>query len=782
VGTLIEDSVGLAYPDPKQRVMVVSDASAVACAAVVLQVSDEEWNKPPEQRRGHVLSLFSHVFSERERRWTTTERELFPLHAVVTSKAGLFAIAGRFVTAYTDHLDLVHILEKPSMVQKTSSRPRVMRHRSELGVVNLKVVYMPGALNAVCDYLSRNGSTDVDTLVNAAYDSLARAADRGAAAIAVIAEHVDVARAVRGFLMEPDADAPKMPTEAEVAAASHRAHVVREARDSGFTELRNGAWIRPSDGGCFVPPSLRARVVLAAHAAGHRGREATRERMRPLTWLSVEDDLARALEACVPCAMAAPGSVRRALGEVGHAERVGLMLHADYMDVAMDDDGYGKLLVVVDDLSNYIWAFPCKTADAYTSVAGLRTILDMGVRPTMFVADQGSHFEGVLNAELERLGIARHRHVPYTPSANGTVERANRELLHGLRTALVLHTRPELGWRAALDRVVHDINTAARERLGGRSPHDILYGALAPEDAVAAEESAAREANVASLKAARRAAQHARSARGATPVAVKVGDLVLVSTVEGRPRNTPKLASRWQGPARVEQVLHPYLFAVRFVGSDKTEQVHARRLKPLPGTWDADDPLLVALADVTVRQRYVVEAITLFRVRGREIPRLLVRWKGYGAADDTWEPVTRLYEDVPSIVTEFLDRHRGADLRDAAFAERAWAAIDAAEGRRVKRELTAAQRRAVCVATMPTAVSYAARRAEVVATMPRVLPKQGSADANASPTGTASGTAVGSAAAADAGVPLDSTTGASGAERRSRRTAKPKVWADFVTG
>ena len=82
--------------------------------------------------------------------------------------------------------------------------------------------------------------------------------------------------------------------------------------------------------------------------------------------------------------------------------------------------------------------------------------------------------------------------------------------------------------------------------------------------------------------------------------------------------------------------------------------------------------------------RASVQAILDLQQKGSRIPRMRVRWLGYTEADDTWEPVNRLYEDVPSFVTAFLQR---ADLTplQARLVPRAWAAIDACDDRATRK-------------------------------------------------------------------------------------------------
>ena len=58
-------------------------------------------------------------------------------------------------------------------------------------------------------------------------------------------------------------------------------------------------------------------------------------------------------------------------------------------------------------------------------------------------------------------------------------------------------------------------------------------------------------------------------------------------------------------------------------------------------------------------ERYKVDRIRGFRLRGENNTRMyLVRWKGYGSDDDTWEPVDRLMEDqCGDLVASFHREH-----------------------------------------------------------------------------------------------------------------------------
>ncbi|KAJ4481024.1 hypothetical protein J3R30DRAFT_3287712 [Lentinula aciculospora] len=59
-----------------------------------------------------------------------------------------------------------------------------------------------------------------------------------------------------------------------------------------------------------------------------------------------------------------------------------------------------------------------------------------------------------------------------------------------------------------------------------------------------------------------------------------------------------------------------------------------------------------------VQKRWAVEKIVAHRVnRGRTV--FNVRWYGYAAKDDTWEPAATLFEDTPEIVNAYWKKHFG---------------------------------------------------------------------------------------------------------------------------
>jgi len=139
---LIEPPI-LQYPDFSKEFILTTDASNVACGAVLSQVYEGK-NLP--------IAFASKSFSQGERNKSTIEKELTAIHWAVTYfKSYLY---GRKFKIYTDHKPLVYLftMKNPSS--------KLTRMRWDLEEFNYEVCFIKGKHNKVADALSR---IDVDS-------------------------------------------------------------------------------------------------------------------------------------------------------------------------------------------------------------------------------------------------------------------------------------------------------------------------------------------------------------------------------------------------------------------------------------------------------------------------------------------------------------------------------------------------------------------------------------------------------------------------------------------
>ena len=70
------------------------------------------------------------------------------------------------------------------------------------------------------------------------------------------------------------------------------------------------------------------------------------------------------------------------------------------------------------------------------------------------------------------------------------------------------------------------------------------------------------------------------------------------------------------------------------------------------------DTIVEATTDSDTDSKYQVERITGFRLKSDNSRMYLVRWKGYGSEDESWEPAHQLIEDKCSdLITKFHREH-----------------------------------------------------------------------------------------------------------------------------
>ena len=101
----------------------------------------------------------------------------------------------------------------------------------------------------------------------------------------------------------------------------------------------------------------------------------------------------------------------------------------------------GKIycLVIIDQFTRWVEAFPCKgaTAKTVTLILGNEIIPWWGMQ-LQLDSDQGTHFTGRILIEIcQMLGIKQRFHIPYYPRSSGMVERMNRKLKNNLTQAIL---------------------------------------------------------------------------------------------------------------------------------------------------------------------------------------------------------------------------------------------------------------------------------------------------------------------------------------------------------
>ena len=284
------------------------------------------------------------------------------------------------------------------------------------------------------------------------------------------------------------------------------------------------------------------------------------------------------------------------------------------------------------------------------------------------MSDRDSRFLSAFWHELHRaLRTKLKMTTSYNPRAD-PAERANRIILEALRTVIGPHYDR---WDEVLPLVEFGLNSAVSSRTGV-SPFMLTYGwTPRPPAAVAADHAFANpmaETFVQDAQARFDAAKdHIAMAqlklielmrRRRAPVTLAAGDFVWM-TSQNVPLAVPaKFLPPWLGPYKVLEVrgntarleLPPTLgkrFAV--VNFDKLRRFHER--DPRLGSTNVNPPPLLSRNG---EDFFEIEKILNHRARPNVPREFLVKWKGYDASHNTWEPEPRLRADVPLLVDAYL--------------------------------------------------------------------------------------------------------------------------------
>ncbi len=117
------------------------------------------------------------------------------------------------------------------------------------------------------------------------------------------------------------------------------------------------------------------------------------------------------------------------------------------------------------------------------------------------------------------------------------------------------------------------------------------------------------------------------------------------------------MSTNWIGPRRVSRILSDFTVELEHLLTGTTAVVHVCRIKPYADASVETQAQMKEVAEFTDRIWYSVDKVKDIReaADGFEV---LVCWKGLTTAGDSWEPLTVMFEDVPSKVRDFFKHRR----------------------------------------------------------------------------------------------------------------------------
>ena len=597
--TALANATTLAHPSPDKRVCLYTDASQDFWSAIATQVPPSDLNLSPKVQRHEPLAFLSGRFTGAMSRWPIIEKEAYAIIASCNRLEWLLQRSDGF-SLFTDHHNLLYVFNPNGTHGSHSahSAAKLIRWALRLSSYRYTIEHVSGIDNVWSDMLTRW----------AAPPSIARISTL---MLAPVAPNLDPSFS--------------WPTAAEILCIQNSARVDLDEKDDAASQLAADGLYRMGSGQVWIPAAAHAlhlRICIVAHTGpgGHRGVGATSDSIAAVFfWPTLQEDVRTFCNTCLHCRSTLGGNrTPRPFGQALHASLPNEVIHFDYLYMGPSEAGFKYLLLIKDDLSGYLWLVPSEAADASATVDALTLWFAAFGVSQVWVSDQGSHFKNQVMDSVRKVLCSQHHFTTaYSPWANGTIERACREVLRAVRALLSeLRLRPDQ-W-PSVSRIVQSVlnnspspqrgNIAPLTAFTGRSPDSPLQSlvCVAADQTLPLSEIKARQImNIKELRSsvdaihrrahasasAHRASSRARQNTSQATVAnFDIGDFVLVAKREFR--GGEKLSLRWRGPYRIVLARSDHVFDVEDLLTKHVVSVHSSRLRFY------HDPSLDVTADI----------------------------------------------------------------------------------------------------------------------------------------------------------------------------------------
>src|ERR1700761_1349057 len=291
-----------------------------------------------------------------------------------------------------------------------------------------------------------------------------------------------------------------------------------------------------------------------------------------------------------------------------------------------------------------------------------------------------------MHALYKRLGIDAGLTMAYHPQANGQVECKNQEVEAYL--CLFISKRQD-DWVDLLPTAEFMINSRLNSATG-HTPFELLYGYMLDFTIPAGRPTGIplvdkHLQHLHTLHIDAEAALHlskecmkAGHPKSYNESLFKVGDKVWLQAKQIKiHQQSAKLGPKQLGPFEITEVISDVNYRLKLPPALRIHNVfHVDRLSRYKGNEiNGFEPPPPEPVTVEGEEEYEVDHIRDSKVFGRTL-KYLVRWKGYGEGEDTWEPAKNL-EHAPAKLAEFHSKNPGAPRKINAnlFASLPWQAL-----------------------------------------------------------------------------------------------------------
>ena len=650
----------LRHFDPTRPIIVETDASDFAVAAVLSQTFD--------QGARHPIAFFSKKLDPAQLNYPIFDKEMFAIVAAFKHWRQYLEGAKFQVQVLTDHRSLEYFTTTKQLNRRQA------RWSELLADFDFVIQYRPGAQAGLPDALTRRsdmrpkdrGLSLMQEHNPGNFQTLLKPHQLRLAATGILTVKSDITDKIRDAL----------PRDPWTSLLLERVHL--GSAPPGFA-INSMNLLTYQDSVC-VPEvdDLRLLIVQDRHdspAAGHPGRRKTLSLVRrSFFWLGMSKFVHSFVDSCETCRRIK--AVRHK--PYGHLKSLPVpplpwsSISMDLIEQLPPSSDFTAILVVVDRLTKMAIFVPTTNELDAPKLAKLflRHVYSKHGLPTSIVSDRGSEFTSHFWRSLSTLlGIENHFSSAYHPQSDGQTERINQVLEQFLRG---YSNHLQTDWSDLLPLAEFSYNNAehASTQL---TPFFANYGyhprfsfdntdpaslPLFPAARSYADQLKQLHEYVRGEldKANRRSAEQFDKHRLPSPQ-FQPGDRVWLSADNIRSlRPTKKLDYRRLGPFSVSEVISSHAYRLQLPPSMKIHNVfHVDRLEPyvantIPNRVQPPPPPVEVESDL----EYEVEQILDSKVdhRYRDPLFYLVRWVGYGPAHNSWEPASNLTH-ASDLITEF---------------------------------------------------------------------------------------------------------------------------------
>jgi transposase InsO family protein len=436
----------LSFPDFERSFIIHCDASKWGVGSVLAQIRQIENNGKIEEAEV-VIAYTSKHLSERESKWSTTEKEAYAIiHAVRMFYPYLY---GRPFKVYTDHKPLEWLMN----VQDPTGK--LARWWLELQKFQIEIAYRPGKKNQNADCLSRIPLPQNENVT-----------EKGAQIAFVIQEWESSQERDDNIKNLEIVTAVGESDEGKAACDESKKETRRkETQVTGKCQKLVNGLKTTVDGKILVPEDKRGEVLDRYHNsfyAGHLGYNKTLKRITDLFyWDTMRADIKNHCKNCLSCAKRKQyGRHRAPLKPMPIATEVWQRLATDIMGpiCPISRNNHRYILVVTDYASRMVFTYAMEDQTAETVAEKLKKLFLREGAPQELLSDQGSNYRSQLVQSLvSQLGIKQLQTAAYNPKANGLAESENK-ILANMIACCIKETQQD--WADCLPFITYAYNTS----------------------------------------------------------------------------------------------------------------------------------------------------------------------------------------------------------------------------------------------------------------------------------------------------------------------------------